>query len=192
MPLLSKAMVENRLARERLLQTKNARAILMEGSRAYHPGKVYDLFLSHSYSDAREVLAAKLLLEDAHLSVYVDWIEDSHLDRSLVTPKTADHLRHRMENCHSLLYLTTENASRSVWMPWELGYFDGKKGTVAVLPVSEHRSDSEYYDGQEYLGLYPYVTYQEGDSASDTRFFVHAQNKLVCDLRTWLHSDPTA
>lgn len=184
MPLLNKVLVENRLMKEPSLHARNARAILIEGAKAYDPDKTYDLFLSHSYSDAREVLAAKLLLEDAHLSVYVDWIEDRHLDRSNVTPRTADHLRTRMTNCRGLLYFTTENASASVWMPWELGYSDGKRGKVAVLPMIGHDSDSEDYDGQEYLGLYPYVTY----ATPGPRFLVHLRNGSVTKLSSWLFS----
>ncbi len=42
-------------------------------------------------------------------------------------------------------------------MPWELGYFDGKKGdaAVAILPVVERQTDG--FPGQEYLGLYAVV-----------------------------------
>jgi hypothetical protein len=43
-------------------------------------------------------------------------------------------------------------------MPWELGYFDGFKGKVAILPVVEGNVNTDAFTGQEYLGLYPYVT----------------------------------
>jgi hypothetical protein len=59
-----------------------------------------------------------------------------------------------MKTCSSLVYVHTHNATQSVWMPWELGYFDGlKPRRVWILPlVSDY--DSEF-KGQEYLGLYP-------------------------------------
>lgn len=41
-------------------------------------------------------------------------------------------------------------------MPWELGFFDGTKGRVALLPVVQ--VDVNSYHGSEYLGLYPYIT----------------------------------
>lgn len=41
----------------------------------------YDIFLSHSFDDARVVKVIKELLEEKGFKVYVDWIEDEHLDR---------------------------------------------------------------------------------------------------------------
>jgi hypothetical protein len=40
-------------------------------------------------------------------------------------------------------------------MPWELGYFDGFRGAVSVLPIA--KSADESFKGQEFLGLYPYI-----------------------------------
>lgn len=58
-----------------------------------------------------------------------------------------------MKQSDSLLYIATENASGSKWMPW-VGYFDGHKpGNVAILPVLD--SENQKFEGQEYLGLYP-------------------------------------
>lgn len=115
----------------------------------------YDVFLSHSMSDAQIVLGVKTILENQYgLKVYVDWIEDKQLNRELVTAATAELLRKRMKQSGSLFYLTTENSSKSKWMPWELGYFDGlKPNKVAILPVLKSRYDD--FKGQEYLGLYP-------------------------------------
>ena len=70
--------------------------------------------------------------------------------------KTAAVLRERMKACSSLVYAHSANSSNSVWMPWELGYFDGiKPQQVWVLPLVTN-DDSEF-NGQEYLGLYPPV-----------------------------------
>lgn len=125
--------------------------------------RTYDIFLSHSSNDAREVGGMKLELEDMGYSVYVDWIEDPQLDRSNVTKKNAETLRKRMKQCKSLLYAFSENAQSSTWMPWELGYFDGIKGTVAVLPVVE--GDKSSFQGNEYVELYPYI-----DKAGNTLY----------------------
>ena len=43
-------------------------------------------------------------------------------------------------------------------MPWELGFCDGVHGRVAVVPVLEQNLQTESFDGQEYLKLYPYIT----------------------------------
>lgn len=117
----------------------------------------YDIFLSHSYLDKVQVLALVKLFNAHHFSVYVDWIEDKQLDRENVNAQTADLLRKRMKQSKCLSYLTTKNITKSKWCPWELGYFDGlKQSKCCILPVMEYRGK---FNGQEYLGLYPYLEY---------------------------------
>jgi TIR domain len=136
--------------------SKSASQILTEDALRFSSSDRYDIFLSHSYQDADVIHGIKSIIEKIGLKVYVDWINDPGLDRGRVTSKTAQILRERMQNCSSLVYVHTPNATQSVWMPWELGYFDGLKPRhVWILPVvSEY--DSEF-KGQEYLGLYPAV-----------------------------------
>jgi hypothetical protein len=116
----------------------------------------YDVFLSHSVRDAVLVLGLKKELEAEKLTVYVDWLEDPDLDRSNVTPVTAQKLRERMRTCRTLVYATSRNASASRWMPWELGYFDGHhtQSRVAICPIQEGTGT---YAGEEYLGVYKRV-----------------------------------
>lgn len=140
---------------------------IKSAQKNYKVTERFDIFLSHAMVDAELVLGIKVLLEEEGKKVYVDWVDDQALDRNRVTADTAELLRHRMRQCETLLYLATENAPKSKWMPWELGYFDGyKNGGVSVLPVM-HESDSPF-EGQEYLGLYPIVT-EEMVVQSNTR-----------------------
>jgi hypothetical protein len=116
--------------------------------------KDFDVFLSHSSEDAEVIAGVKILLEREGMSVYVDWLEDPEADRSNVTPQTANMLRARMNHCGSLLYASSKSSAQSKWMPWELGYFDGRRpGCVGILPIVA--SAGEIFRGQEYLGLYP-------------------------------------
>lgn len=139
------------------LVKKGSAQILNEERGSAKDFDKFDVFLSHSIADADLVLGIKRILEERGLKVYVDWETDSHLDRNKVNPETADLLRRRMKQSNSLLYLATESASSSKWMPWELGYFDGLHGgQVAVMPLLDNETDS--FKGQEYLGLYPTVT----------------------------------
>lgn len=117
----------------------------------------YDVFLSHSVRDARVVLGIRRMLEGQGLTVYVDWIDDKEMDRSSVSPPTADRLRLRMANSRTLIYATSRAASKSRWMPWELGYFDGKKGSdrISILPIESDSTTS--FVGQEYIGLYKVI-----------------------------------
>ena len=114
----------------------------------------FDIFLSHSFHDAEVIAGVAQLIEQDGKTVYVDWRDDPQLDRSRVTPQTAQLLRQRMAHCAVLLYATSPNATSSKWMPWELGYFDGLRGAkIGILPLLA--TSTQTWIGQEYLGLYP-------------------------------------
>lgn len=117
----------------------------------------FDIFLSHSVRDARIVVGIRDWLISQSLTVYVDWIDDPEMDRSVVSRATAARLRERMKHSRSLLYATSRAAKASRWMPWELGYFDGLKGSVrvSIMPLDSSRDDE--FVGEEYLGLYKQV-----------------------------------
>ncbi len=114
----------------------------------------FDVFLSHSVRDTELIYGLKRGLESLGLSVYVDWIIDVQLDRSRVSAATATVLRDRMRQSKSLIYATSRAASRSRWMPWELGYFDGRKGPLAVAICPIETGATGTFVGEEYLGLY--------------------------------------
>ncbi|MGL5829634.1 MAG: toll/interleukin-1 receptor domain-containing protein [Angustibacter sp.] len=117
----------------------------------------YDVFLSHAYLDAQLILGVKAILESAGMSVYVDWLDDEELDRATVTAATASKLRERMRQSKSLVFATSRASVDSKWMPWELGYFDGLRGSgrIAIFPLVAAAGDR--FVGQEYLGLYPRI-----------------------------------
>ena len=148
--------------------SKTADTILREDARDTLDAASFDIFLSHSYLNADGVLALRAEIKSMGFSVYVDWVVDSHTDREDVTKETADLIRERMGQCGSLFYVTSSAATDSKWMPWELGYFDGKKQKVAILPVFESDRATNSYSGQEYLGLYPYVTRDEVKDGDET------------------------
>ena len=155
MAYLTKSAVLARAAKDVGLKAK-AESLLEAANQQFSASKTYDIFLSHSYQDAQLVLGAKLKLEDKGFTVYVDWIDDNQMSRDNVNKKTAETLRIRMKVCKSFLYLATNNAGHSKWMPWELGFFDGlKKNKIAILPVLANADQD--FNGQEYLSLYPIV-----------------------------------
>lgn len=156
---------------------KAATSRLHEEFQQFSAARGYDIFLSHSSLDADVILGLKVVLERHGLRVYVDWIDDPLLDRSKVTPETADALRKRMGACRALFYAYSPNSANSKWMPWELGYFDGHGGRVGIVPVTEFASDR--FEGQEYLGLYPYVDEAGG-------LWVNRPSLRPVSLRNWL------
>lgn len=166
---------------------KSANTILTENYNDFSQSKTYDIFLSHSYLDSQEIASLKTIIEeDFGYSVYVDWIEDNQLDRTSVTKETAAILKDRMKNCKCLLVATSRNASNSKWMPWELGYFDGLKQRVAILPILD--TTSNQYNGQEYLGLYPYLSKTNEWEGGETLWVEFNPNNYI-NFEAWLKGE---
>lgn len=161
--------------------------VLNENNQLFSKKQAFDVFLSHSFLDQDEVLCLVQLFNKCGYSVYVDWLYDQQLDRLFVTKDTAEKLKQRMNQSKGLAYLATSNATSSKWCPWELGYFDGKSGNsrCCILPVLMY--DMSEYNGQEYLGLYPYLKYEKYANTSNYEFWVHEQgNEKYIPLRYWL------
>lgn len=156
-----------------IAKSMNSAAVLRESVSAIPISSQFDIFLCHSIRDAELVHGAKKILEDKGLSVYVDWIVDTQMDRSAVTSETAATLRTRMENSKTLLYLFSNESRRSRWMPWELGYFDGYNGKVGILPIVPDQGSADFSQ-EEYLGLYPKV-----ELANSTLFVNRTRNHPV-------------
>jgi hypothetical protein len=116
----------------------------------------YDIFLSHAAADDQEVDDVRSMLLKADFRVYCDRYDDPQLDRSKVTVATANTLRERMRRCNAMVFVMTRNSSESKWMPWELGFFDGVRGTVLVYPVDEPALAAAH--AQEYLKLFKILT----------------------------------
>jgi hypothetical protein len=184
MPLISK----QDLLRTSTGRVKNPAAISLlrnSAKRKVDSRERFDIFLSHSFVDATLVLSLSNYLESFGYSVFVDWIESPQLDRGLVSKKTASHLRRVMNRSHALLFAISDNSSVSKWMPWELGYFDGRGGKIAIVPVTEQASESNSFSGQEYLGLYPYVIAQQYQSRKK-RLWVSKSKSRFLAFEAWM------
>lgn len=161
----------------RQFSARSAGQILESARASTRDSEAFDIFLSHAIADAELVLGVKQLLEQQGATVYVDWSHDRQLDRSKVNTETAALLRQRMRQSKSLIYLATDAASISKWMPWELGFFDGyRTGGVAIMPLLDRENDG--FAGQEYLGLYPRVTKDNYQNSTASDVFVE-------DLGRW-------
>jgi len=181
MAILTESEVRARARVQTAARGKTARTLVTEAASTKE--EAFDVFLSHARVDEELVLGVKLLLEDAKKRVYIDWIDDPQLDRSEVTPKAAAELRKRMNQSASMMYLFTPNAKRSSWMPWELGYFDGSNGTVAVVPVLA--SVNENYAGHEFVGLYPYVDFTKLSVSPTRSVYIHRSSGEYLDFDKW-------
>jgi hypothetical protein len=111
---------KNDLARNRPRVVMNygrkAATMILESQADVPLNTEVDIFLSHSYRDAKSLSAddmasAKVLIESFGFSVYVDWLVDTDLDRNRVTRRTAFRIRRRMKKAKSLFYATSESSS---------------------------------------------------------------------------------
>lgn len=178
---------EARAAGANAARFRNAQSVLAVALDSYKENDQFDVFLSHSSDDVELVLGVMSLLQEQGLKVYVDWVVDTLLERNLVNRNTANILRNRMKQSHSLIYLATGNATHSKWMPWELGFFDGfKTDRIAILPIVN--SANEAFEGQEYLSLYPKVSKEIKYGA--TEYVVKLDDSTEMDLKDFISGMP--
>ncbi|CAN7700628.1 TIR domain-containing protein [Mesorhizobium sp. LjRoot246] len=181
MAILNEREVRDAALIYRVGKSKTADAILREGINTWETS--FDVFLSHSRLDSELILGVKAILEQLKLKVYVDWIDDPQLDRSSVTPATAQQLRKRMQQCKSLFYAHSTAATKSRWMPWELGYFDAFNGNVAIVPIAA--ASGTIFKGEEFLGLYPYVDVTGRTPGQAGTLYIHRDLTTYKQFRDW-------
>jgi len=173
MPLISVKELERRVG-DNYQSEVAIKSITESALQEYlNPKREYDVFLCHSSVDEPTIRRLNFWLETVlGLNVFVDWIEMPLLDRANVTSETAKILRDVMKRSKTLLYAFSENSPNSTWMPWELGFSDGLNKRIAIAPISYYEGVNDGFEGQEYLGLYPYVIIQ--DSTRERReLWVH-------------------
>lgn len=186
MALFSKSELENRIITKSVygIESSALRETKIKNFCVHDSAIIYDVFLSHSYKDRNVVLElADELSEKYKLKVYIDWIEDSELDRTHVNARTAQTIKKRMQNCKCLLYATSENSSSSKWMPWETGLMDGLNGRVAICPLMGGPNSN--FNGQEYLSLYPFLSYAKSSRSGIDMLWINKGSKYV-KFSDWL------
>lgn len=157
-------------------------------SAKFESNKKYDIFISHSYHDKEIINSLYDLFEKCGYCVFIDWKDETLSDRDKISKDVALKLKTNMRKSDGLLYCATTNSSNSKWCPWELGYVDGFKNRVAILPILNKYTRE--YKGQEYLGIYPYITYEKISEKNQYDFWVHDPNVYEkCNtLKDWLIS----
>ena len=114
----------------------------------------------------------------------MDKYSDPQLSPESVTPNTAEILRNRMRNSNTLLYVHSQHSKMSRWMPWELGFFDGLKGAVGVVPVTRRQEDT--FKGAEYLNLYPHVDVAKAGAGNDLQLWINESADTYARLDFWV------
>ncbi|TGN95625.1 TIR domain-containing protein [Burkholderia sp. USMB20] len=183
MAYLTEQEVRARAERVTRRLQKSAGRILSEATAALADER-FDVFLSHSSAEPEDILLGVVaLLEDRGLSVYVDKYSDPHLSPERVTRETAEILRYRMRCSNTLLYVHSQYSKKSRWMPWELGFFDGLKGSVGIIPIT--RNQEEAFKGEEYLNLYPHVDIETSRETKKRELWITEAADTYASLARW-------
>ncbi len=149
---------------------------------------VFDIFLSHSFLDKLEVQGLYQELTDFGYSVYVDWIVDPHLDRANVTKESATLVRERLKNSNTLLLAISTNAAMSKWIPWELGYVDGRTNKCAIIPISKDVTPPKFFRGSEYLILYPFIKKLPEKISKENKLWVIESEYSYSQFDSWFNT----
>ncbi|MBE7702552.1 MAG: toll-Interleukin receptor [Cyanobacteria bacterium SIG28] len=143
--------------------------------------ETFDIFLCHSSSDIDEIVKLKTyLLRKYNKKAYVCEVDDPQLDPAKANRETAKTLQERMNASSELYFVLSKNTQKSIWMPWELGYFDGTKTNknIKIFPLIDKVEEEIFnFEGQEYLELYS--IFERDESYYKALKFKHSIDKLT-------------
>lgn len=136
-------------------------------TKSYQYGKCETtVFISHKHDDLEDLKGVLGMLESRYgVEAYIDSRDPS---MPLVTSAiTAANIKERISSCDKFIFLATNGAIESKWCNWELGYGDAKKykDHIALFLMEPETGG---YKGNEYMGLYPYITYSDGTERYDS------------------------
>lgn len=163
----------------------------------YHR-KLTTVFISHKHEDLSELQDIIGFLETTYgVKAYID-SRDPEMP-PITTGETAETIKKRIKDCNKFILLATNNAIESKWCNWELGYGDAQKFKehIALFPIKPKDTYDRLYKGNEYLSIYPYITYYNGTekyvNTNETirkGFYVRTERPnqpgLIIPLRDWL------
>lgn len=119
------------------------------------------IFLSHKHDELDILHDVIAFLKDEGVDVYVDWM-DSEMP-AYTNAETAVKLKEKIKASNKFILVATTDAVNSKWCNWELGLGDAEKyiKDIALLPIDR---TYESYKGAEYLKIYPYIEYENGQN----------------------------
>ena len=104
---------------------------------------------------------------------------------------TASKIKERIRQCDKFILLATDGAVESKWCNWELGYGDSQKFSskdIAILPLKRKGYSDSSYKGNEYMQIYPYISFYEGNETNTTGGYVNRGYYVVTDDEKGVHN----
>jgi len=131
----------------------------------------YDVFISYRHRDLGAVKQLAADIEALNYEVFVDSRFSGLNDPNEIKRETIETIRQHIAKATCLIVAYSRESAKQdvakgepvgVWMPWELGYFDGAMTSrIAVYLLDGPRGeedDKTFYKGCEYLQLYEEIT----------------------------------
>lgn len=117
------------------------------------------VFLSHKHDDLEDLKGVMGLLEKYGAKIYIDSMDNKMPKET--SGNTAKRIKEVIKFCKKFILLATDKAIESYWCNWELGFGDTHKyiNNIAILPMKEKGSYDWDYKGNEYLQIYPQISY---------------------------------
>ena len=119
------------------------------------------VFLSHKHSDLEDLQGVMGILEEHGAKIYIDSMDNKMPDQT--SGDTAQRIKEVIKYCKKFILLATEKAIESYWCNWELGIGDTHRfiDNIAILPMKEKGTYDHNYKGNEYLQIYPSISYNK-------------------------------
>ncbi|MCB2352665.1 toll/interleukin-1 receptor domain-containing protein [Clostridium estertheticum] len=141
------------------------------------------IFLSHRHDDKNQIKSTIGFLIEQGVSsdeVYIDWL-DSDMPPTTSTD-TANKLKEKITDSKRFIVLATPESIKSIWIPWELGIADIRKGlsNIAILPLTNNTLE---WKDREYYGIYN--TIEKSNTGNWAVFQAGSRNNGVL-LSTWI------
>lgn len=144
------------------------------------------IFLSHKHDDKKYIKSTIGFLLDQGVSqddIYIDWLDSDMPPTTNID--TATKLKQKINLSKRFIVLATPASINSIWIPWELGIADIKKGlsNIAILPVT---TNTNAWKDREYYGIYNTI-----EEANDGSWAVFAPGSNINGtlLTKWIHHD---
>ena len=180
----SKKINESRI-KDSLNETK------MFSSRSAYSSKP-TVFLSHKHDDLDDARGVIGELESIGAKVYIDSMDNKMPEQT--SGETALRIKEVIKFCNKFILLATDRAIESYWCNWELGIGDVYKFSrhIAILPMKEKGTYDFNYKGNEYLQIYPQITYYEaftnikGHYFKSVYYISNPFDNYITELGEWL------